>query len=262
MKKFLMALCACTMIGANMNVQANSEKNTENSYVYGTIESVNENHIHLTNDSDSYNDIVLNVNENTVIMDAVTGKEIAFEELDENEVIAAYVSNAMTRSLPPITNATVIIAHIPADYRVPHYYKVKEIVSNEKGVLRVLDTNESLIATIGDETEIFKFHSDEKISIDDIKEGSELMLWYEIMTLSYPGQTYAKKAMLLPEKNNGWVQVENDWFYFVDGMMSINKWIPSTSTRWYYVGEDGKMVTNTIVDGYEINEKGIYESKE
>ena len=46
------------------------------------------------------------------------------------------------------------------------------------------------------------------------------------------------------EKKQGWVKEGNTWYYFENGTLARNKWIGST----YWVGEDGKMVTDNWVD--------------
>ena len=40
--------------------------------------------------------------------------------------------------------------------------------------------------------------------------------------------------------------------------MVVNQWIQSTTNQhiWYYVGPDGRMVTNTVVNGWPINAAG------
>lgn len=259
MKKFFMALCAAALVGVSTPVSAVNEQAPDNLYVWGTVEEIGEHQIHIQNSSDQYNDVVLNVTDTTIVIDAMTGKKVDFEELEENEKIAAFVSPVMTRSLPPITNAFVIVTNIPEDAGVPKYYRVGEILSNENDELRVLDTNGSLIVTMNKETELFAYDSNDSVALNDIVVGKELMVWHGPVALSYPGQTFAQKVMVFNEKQNGWVKVADDWFYYLNGTMCKNQWVASTSTRWYYVGEDGKMVTNTVIDGCQIDEKGIYQ---
>ena len=262
MKKFFMALCACALIGANVTVHAAEETAPDNVYVWGQVEEVSEDQIHITNSSDTNNDIILNVSDSTIIMDAVSGEVVDIEEVDENETIYGYVSPVMTRSLPPMTNAFVIFVNLPEDARAPKYVRVGEMLEAEDGTVRFLDSNGSLIATLDENTEFSGPANVNMLAdLDMIEEGRELVLWYDVELLSYPGQAYIPRAVLLPEKQDGWVQEGDDWYYYTNGTMNTNMWVSSTATRWYYVGEDGKMVTNTVVDGCQINEKGIYEAK-
>ena len=45
-------------------------------------------------------------------------------------------------------------------------------------------------------------------------------------------------------KTNGWIKINNDWYYFKDGKMVTNAWAKD-SKGWCYLGADGKMVKNT-----------------
>ena len=58
----------------------------------------------------------------------------------------------------------------------------------------------------------------------------------------------------------GWRKVDNKWYYFnEDGSMRVG-W-KKIDNNWYYFYEDGSMATNTIIDGWEINEEGIGKQK-
>ena len=46
------------------------------------------------------------------------------------------------------------------------------------------------------------------------------------------------------EKKQGWVKEDNAWFYYENGTLARSKWIGDT----YWVGKDGKMVTDNWVD--------------
>ena len=49
------------------------------------------------------------------------------------------------------------------------------------------------------------------------------------------------------------------WIQYNDGHYLTNSWWQSpTSGLWYYMGADGYMVTNTVIDGYTINADGAW----
>ena len=50
------------------------------------------------------------------------------------------------------------------------------------------------------------------------------------------------------------------WYYFRDwGGMVQNSWIYGLDKKWYYVGADGAMLTNTRTpDGYYVNAAGVW----
>lgn len=55
----------------------------------------------------------------------------------------------------------------------------------------------------------------------------------------------------------GWLQSGENWYYLgVSGDMKIG-WVETAPGEWYYMDADGKMLANTIVEGYQLNEKGL-----
>lgn len=230
-------------------------------YVWGKVEAVGTNRIQIINSTDSSNDCILNIGEDTVIIDAVTGTPVALDSLKRFDRISAYVSSAMTRSLPPITNAYVVFVNIPEDYRVPRYIEVGEVLESNDDSVKLLTADNTLIATfLKEDTEMFAYKTKNILGLDDIHVKDEFIVWYEVEMLSMPGQATMVKAMKLPEKKQDWLFENDSWYYYQEGRKVIETWIPSTQGRWYYVGADGKMAVNTEIDGYVIDADGVYYS--
>ena len=57
-----------------------------------------------------------------------------------------------------------------------------------------------------------------------------------------------------------WVASGANWYYVKNGTMLRNSWIASDAqgTRWYYVDDNGVMVSNTTVNGYTFNSYGVW----
>ena len=68
---------------------------------------------------------------------------------------------------------------------------------------------------------------------------------------------WVKDAKKPEVKKNGWVKEGSTWYYYENGTLARNKWISST----YWVGADGKMATNSWVDGgrYYVGANGAWE---
>lgn len=60
----------------------------------------------------------------------------------------------------------------------------------------------------------------------------------------------------------GWYETSGKWYYSdAEGVMSASAWIHSETEAnvWYYVGEDGAMLTDsTTPDGYKVDSEGKY----
>ena len=67
---------------------------------------------------------------------------------------------------------------------------------------------------------------------------------------------WVKDARKPEVKKNGWVKEGSAWYYYENGTLARNKWISST----YWVGADGKMATNSWVDGgrYYVGSNGAW----
>ncbi|NFV58652.1 sugar-binding protein, partial [Clostridium botulinum] len=57
----------------------------------------------------------------------------------------------------------------------------------------------------------------------------------------------------------GWIQDNNKWYYLnQDGSMKTG-WFKDISGNWYYLNPNGSMATNTNINGYYINQYGIWQ---
>mgnify|MGYP000887539359 CR=1 FL=1 len=123
-------------------------------------------------------EIILNVSdEETYILDAVSGLPIKLEDIKDGDTIYAYIGPAMTMSLPPMTNADVIFANIPADAKVPDYVEVKSMItdaSTSKSVLTALDGTEY---TLADDCNIFPYLTRNIVTLDDLTQGRKCVVW-------------------------------------------------------------------------------------
>ena len=104
--------------------------------VWGQAAELGEDSLTLVNDSEGapYESIILDIGEDTMILDAVTGEVRAFSDIRQDETLYAWVSPAMTKSLPPITTAELILCGIAADYGVPSYAEVQAVEETEDGL--------------------------------------------------------------------------------------------------------------------------------
>ena len=103
--------------------------------VWGTAVEVGEDQVRLnnSNEEDPLSDVILNVDEETLVLDAVTGEEMSFDQVEKDDVIYAYVGAAMTMSLPPQAYAQMILCNIPADFGVPSLEQIQSITACGEG---------------------------------------------------------------------------------------------------------------------------------
>lgn len=58
------------------------------------------------------------------------------------------------------------------------------------------------------------------------------------------------------EMATGWFKEKSNWYFLNDDGSMKTGWL-YIDEEWYYLNSSGKMVVNTIVDGWEIDSKGI-----
>lgn len=160
-------------------------------YIKGEIKEINEGRVRVVGQG-VFKEVVLNIQNSTYILNAQDGTKISFKDLKEGDAITAYYGPALTKSLPPQGNANALIVGTPEKGSTGMYMKVGKLQENNDGSIKVLSTNADRLVTIA--PTVYP-------ALADINDGSELMVWYDVMTMSMPGQATAKKVVLLSEKD-------------------------------------------------------------
>ncbi|QDR79486.1 stalk domain-containing protein [Sporomusa termitida] len=150
----------------------------------GEITAIGENSVTIAGKG-SLEEIVLHIQPDTHIRAGVDGGKIQFSELKEGDKITAYYGPRLMKSLPPQGYA---LALITGDSSSGKYLQVAGVEAGTDGSVRVLSSNRDQLITI--RPDVFG-------AIADIKKGSELLVWYDVMTMSMPGQAGATKVVAL-----------------------------------------------------------------
>ena len=158
-----------------------------------------------SNESDPYQKVVVNVEEDTLTLDAVTGEAKTFDDLRTGETVYAWVGPDMTKSLPPISTGRVILCGLPADYAAPTYAEVESVTETESGADVCL--NNDVVLHLSADTGYLAAPGWEKetVSAADIVPGTRVLAWYSVVTLSLPAQASPSKVMVFPSDYDGWV---------------------------------------------------------
>lgn len=145
--------------------------------IYGTLHNDN-GQISMTNISGdtSLDQLVLNISEETKILDAVNGFPVSVSDLREGETIYAYISHAMTLSIPPQSHAEMILCQIPQDFGVPSYETVSALapINEQSFKLTTVRGNEYMIdkATI-----LLPYLTRNLVTVQDLTEGRACLVW-------------------------------------------------------------------------------------
>ncbi|NDO46514.1 copper amine oxidase N-terminal domain-containing protein [Clostridium sp. MD294] len=136
--------------------------------------------------------IVYTVNENAFIVNSENGNFMTFDELKSDMNITAIVAknSPMTMSLPPITNAVVLVVG-EQNFAATGYFN-EELISE--------DTPAMLQLNISEETKIVDMAGSKKLFTQDDVKNQDCLVVYGITTRSIPAQTNPVFVMILDKQ--------------------------------------------------------------
>ena len=150
-------------------------------------------------DSEAYGAYAMHISSETVWIDASRREASSDAGLKVGEEVYVFHSPVSTRSLPPQSNAFVVVRNIPQDMSCPKYHQIEEIATLEDGSVCITTDNGGLFLSAGKDTGVSSYSADAAPALSDLKPGMSIMAWYDVVMLSYPGQAYAHHVMLLPQ---------------------------------------------------------------
>lgn len=142
-------------------------------------------------------DIQLNLGADTLIVNNETGAAAALSDIKEGDKIYAYYSKAMTRSLPPQSACELILVGV-GENTPASLHEVGTVSTNEEGMTEVLTADGGMIIRMDDKTTYAPYKTKNIVTKADLTEGTRFLAWYDIVAMSYPGQAYTQKVVILP----------------------------------------------------------------
>lgn len=142
-------------------------------------------------------DIQLNLSADTMIVNNETGAAAALADIKEGDKIYAYYSKAMTRSLPPQSACELILVGV-GENTPASLHEVGTVSANDQGMTEVLTADGGMIIRMDDKTTYAPYKTKNIVTKADLTEGTRFLAWYDIVAMSYPGQAYTQKVVILP----------------------------------------------------------------
>lgn len=161
-------------------------------------------------------EIQFNTSELTQVIDANTVLPFDLKERETDLVMVTY-SNAMTMSIPPQAYAFAIIGNIKSEMGNPVYTIVEEVKEAEDGIVIVTENGLKEI-NVPANAEVSPYLTRNIVTLADIKAGSNVLLWYDMMTMSIPAYATSEKVVVLP--GNVLEYIQDDGLY-VNGVEII-----------------------------------------
>lgn len=202
--------------------------------VSGPVTTIGENSITINNQSATgyQGDIIIAiVPGQTRIIDVTTGFPLAVDQvvIHEGSPVYAYVGPAMTMSIPPQTNAQMILANIPQDYKVPAYVQIESFTADGR-----LTTTAGEVFTIPDSAILLPYLTKNMVSKEDLTAGKMVLIWSD-------NNQSASKVVIFPGAGTnittGWQQQDNQWYYYHQDGTTHRGWLQDQGS-WYYLNPD------------------------
>lgn len=120
--------------------------------------------------------LVLNISDETRILDALNGYPVDAASLKDGETVYAYISPAMALSLPPQSHAEMIICQIPAGFAAPSYETISAATGDSETV-RLLTTKRGMVYAIDDETTFLPYLTRNIVTAESLAPGTSCLIW-------------------------------------------------------------------------------------
>ena len=169
-----------TVSGTIESAEAQPEQAEDSVRLYGPVTHMEDGRLSIDSQADQgyQGEVILNVSqESTYVLDAVSGLPIELSDIKDGDTIYAYIGPAMTMSLPPMTNATMIFANVPADFKVPDYVTVKSVVTDAASSQSVLTAMDGTEYTLADDCGIVPYLTRNIVKLQDLTAGTACLLW-------------------------------------------------------------------------------------
>ena len=185
----------------------------------------------------------------TRVLDAVTGLPYPYENIRSGDTAYVYIGPAMTMSLTPMANASLILCNIPADYKVPDYLKVESLSWNAAKTQAVLTATSGQKYTIPASCETTPYLSANIVTVDDLTPGSSCLVWSDqqntasrIINFSNPGVPIDELPM-----EPGWHKLNNSWYFYKEDGAMAKGWLAEGGKQYYMDPDTGSMRTGFLV---------------
>ena len=171
-----------------------------------------------------HKEIVVHLPEGVPCVDAVTGLPMDMSKVKDGDTLYAWVGNAMTMSLPPQTSALIVVGNIPADYKVPEFYKV---IGTDQTVMPAIypapERTEVNLPVAGGETltipvsaQFTPWLTRQMVTVDNLVPGSQILVWKD-------KDGRVEKVLLLPYAYRGYYTMNDKGEVTVNGeKLSVN----------------------------------------
>ncbi len=142
--------------------------------------------------------VQLNISADTVIVDSETALPLNAKELKVGDDVYVEYSSIMTRSIPGQSSAYLIATNIEKGGSV-NLITVDKVRKDDKGNVIVTDNDSNIILTISKDATVKPFMTKDIKTLGDIKAGTKILAWYDVVAMSLPAQASTNKVVIVSD---------------------------------------------------------------
>ena len=142
-------------------------------------------------------EIQLNLDEKTLVVNNETGVPAAMDEIKAGDKVFVYYSPAMTRSLPPQSACDLILVNV-GDKTPASLHEVGTVNREEYGKTAITTAAGDMIIRVDGKTAMSALKTKDTVTAESLTAGTRFLAWYDVVAMSYPGQAYTEKLVVLP----------------------------------------------------------------
>ncbi len=155
-------------------------------------------------------EVVVHLPENVPYVDGTTGQPLDIKQLKDGDTLQIWVGPAMTMSLPPQTNAEVLIGNLPAE-NAPKYAEITApaVVPAPGGTERRIPIAGGEL-TVLDTAEVTPYLTKNILTVNDLVPGAKILAWSG-------ADGKVNKVVRLPYGYSGYMTASPDGAALLDG---------------------------------------------
>lgn len=146
-------------------------------------------------------DFIVNTDENTVVIKA-DGTPTTLAEIEKDSILKVIASSAMTMSIPAQSYGYVIMVAEPNTETpvFPDYIEVETITIDENDNKVIASADGYFEVVPNTETVFEPYKTKNIVTVEDVKYGTEMLVYSDVMSASIPAVVNPTKVIVLPEK--------------------------------------------------------------
>lgn len=179
--------------------------------VFGTVQIMENGNLLVKSDADENIEYVVKITDETAIVDAATGDPVGKTDIEDGEKVCAWLSNAMTFSLPPQSNAVLIVANAAEESEVPEYYQVVGLdLTPMPAIYPPLPVTEANLPVWDGTTlkipataELTPYRTKNIVTLESLVPGTKILTWND-------EEGNVDKVVVFPYEYRGYLETANN----------------------------------------------------